>query len=155
MMTLTDLFDVMWDITALHITARDHEGKFLHGWIYADGISERETTHMYHDRIDGKLILVDVKINMHGTVKKNGQTEIGWGVNDKLIHKVLITAPVRHLNVINYSSDELEVYADVELSRQKTEELIAIENEDDCEQMELDLTEEQHEGSNNQEHADA
>ena len=94
---------------------------------------------MYHDRIDGKLTLVDIKINMHGTVKKNGQTEIGWGVNDKLIHKALITAPVRHLNVINYSSDELEVYADVELSKQKVEELVTMENEDDCEQMELDL----------------
>ena len=82
-MTLRELFEVMWAITELHITARDPGSKYLHRWIYGPDAQQKETIHQYHERMEGKLTIVDGRINAHGESTRGG-SEIGWGVKEKL-----------------------------------------------------------------------
>lgn len=110
MMTLRDLFDVFWTVTEVSITARKDDGEFLHQWIYGENINE--TLHMYHDRMAGKLTLVDGKINAHGDPTRGG-SEIGWGVKTKLFPKDLLDAPITHMGVRSYQSGTNSVSVDV------------------------------------------
>lgn len=113
MMTLRDLFGVMWAITEVRITAREPEEKrYLHKWIYGPNV--HESTHMYYDRMHGKLSIIDGKINAHGDPVRGG-SETGWGVKTELFPKALIDAPIMHLGVINWKSGEYRVDADVEM----------------------------------------
>ena len=97
MITLRDLFKTTWDITELDIFAREPETMaFVHHWIYGEDI--KETTHMYYDRIDGRLSIINGKINDHGELK-HGSSEIGWGVKEKLFPDEIIDAPVTHLRM--------------------------------------------------------
>ena len=109
-MTLRELFEVMWSITELRVTARDPDGTFIHEWIYGPNVYE--TSHMYNDRIEGKLTIVKEKINAHGDPTRGG-SEMGWGVKEKLIPKELLDAPMTHLGVINHRAGEYSVGADV------------------------------------------
>lgn len=112
-MTLRDLFEVMWAITEVRITAREpEEHKYIHKWIYGPHV--HESTHMYYDRMHGKLSIIDCKINAHGDVVRGG-AEMGWGVKANLFPKELIDAPITHLGVINWKSGEYRVEADIEM----------------------------------------
>lgn len=95
MITLRDLFAVTWDITELDITAREPETMtYVHRWLYVEDIYE--TIYMYHARKAGKLSIINDKINHHGEPTRGG-SEIGWGVNEKLLPADIIDAPVTHL----------------------------------------------------------
>ena len=95
MITLRDLFEVTWDITKLDITAREPETTtYVHRWLYGEGITE--TIHMYHERKAGRLSIIEGRINHHGEPTRSG-SEIGWGVNEKLLPAEIIDAPVTHL----------------------------------------------------------
>lgn len=111
MITLRDLTNVMYTITHIDITARGPDGKYLHRWMYGPDI--KETRHMYHDRLDGKLTIVDCKLNAHGDSGRGG-SEIGWGVKTKLIPGVLLDAPIIVLHVLpTFSSKDTDVRVDV------------------------------------------
>lgn len=115
MMTLRDLFGVLWTITEIEITARDPNTHYLHSWAYGPEVLTKESRHQYFDRMEGKLTAVEVKINAHGDETRGG-SEIGWGVKEKLFPKELIDAPVTHLGVMNHHSGEHKIWADVEMS---------------------------------------
>ena len=95
MIILRDLFEVVWDITELKVTAYSPEPKLLHEWIFGENIYE--TIHMWHDRKKGLLTIVDEKINSHGEPGRGGGPEIGWGVKEKLFPKELLDSKVTHL----------------------------------------------------------
>ena len=122
MMTLTDLFDVMWDITMVNITARDADMKFLHEWIYGDEI--HTSVHMDYEQEQGRLTIENVKINSHGDRKKNGTSEIGYSVKADLIPELLRNAPITHLMVMHFGMERCEAVADVELSALEVEVLL-------------------------------
>ena len=95
MITLRDLFEVTWDITELDITAREPETMtYVHRWLYVEDIYE--TIYMYHARKAGRLSIINDKINHHGEPTRGG-SEIGWGVNEKLLPAEIIDAPATHL----------------------------------------------------------
>lgn len=127
MIALNELSRVIWNITRLDITARDNEGKFLHRWIYGEQITE--TIHMYHERIAGRLTIVEGKINGQGDMTRGG-AEIGWGLKTDLIPKQLLTAPVTKLTPVNYKSGRLELMMDVEMHPLTVMGLIPEEDED-------------------------
>lgn len=114
MMTLRDLFEVMWSITELHINAYD-DNRLVHKWIYGPEALQKETIHQYHERMDGMLTIVEEKINAHGDPTRGG-AEIGWGVKEKLFPTALIDAPITHLGVMNHHSGENRVDVSIELS---------------------------------------
>lgn len=114
MMTLRDLFGVLWTITEIEITARASDSHYLHRWIYGPEALQKETRHQFYDRQEGKLTIVETKINAHGDETRGG-AEMGWGVKEKLFPAALIDAPVTHLGVMNIRSGEHRIYADVEL----------------------------------------
>ena len=126
MITLRDIFAVTWDITELQITAREPESlRFIHQWIYGEGI--RETTHMYYDRLDGKLTLVSKRINHHGEATRGG-AEIGWGVNEKLFPAAILDAPVTHMLMSARSQSRgTECSVDIEMHRLTAETIITRE----------------------------
>lgn len=114
MMTLRDLFGVMWTITEVEITARAPDLHFLHKWVYGPEALQKETSHMFYDRLEGKLTIVETKINAHGDPTRNG-SETGWGVKEKIFPAALIDAPVTHLGVMGVRAGKYRVYADIEL----------------------------------------
>lgn len=109
-MTLRELFNVFWTIVEVKITARKDDGEFLHEWIYGDNISE--SIHMYHQRMDGNLTIVDRKINAHGDPARGG-AEIGWGVKEKLFPKDLLDAPITHMGAASSAHGTSKVSVDV------------------------------------------
>lgn len=114
MMTLRDLFEVYWTITEVDLTVRDASGKFLHRWIFEEGVKSRETIHMYHDRTEGKLTLVDEKVNHHGEPSRNG-SEMGWGVREDVFAKAMLDAPIRHMGTWSAMSGRTHLNVDVEM----------------------------------------
>lgn len=115
MITLRDLFKVFWTITEVDVTAREPDtGKFIHKWIYSEGITERETIFQYHERMDGKLTLVDVKVNAHGDPARGG-AEIGWGVKEKLFPNAMLDAQITHMGVLSTYAGTSSVSVDIEL----------------------------------------
>ena len=130
MITLRDIFAVTWDITELWITAREPESmQFIHQWAYGDGI--RETTHMYYDRMDGKLTMVNNRINHHGEATRGG-AEMGWGVNEKLFPPAILDAPVTHMLMRDRSQGRgTTCSVDVEMHRLTAETIITKETDDE------------------------
>lgn len=114
MMTIRELARAFWTITELHITVRDPSSKFLHRWIYEPGITDRETIHQYHERMEGKLTLVDKQINAHGQPGRKGP-EMGWGLNTNLFPNAILDAPITHMGVMNAHHEGDRVYLDVEM----------------------------------------
>lgn len=98
MVTLRELFSLTYNIAELDITAREPDTRYIHRWIYGEYIDE--SVHMFHDRRAGKLTIIKKKIQFHGKPAKGGYPETGWGVNEKLIHKELIDAPITHLSML-------------------------------------------------------
>lgn len=97
MITLRDLFEVTWTIAELDVTAREPEGMtFIHRWLYGEGITE--TIHMYHERAEGRLSIIEGRINHHGEATRGG-SEIGWGVKEKVLPAEILDAPVTHLSM--------------------------------------------------------
>lgn len=132
MITLRELFKVTWDITELTITARAPNMRFLHERWYAPDAERRETTHQMYDRLDGKLTVRNIKINAHGDNARNGP-EMGWGVKEELLPKLLIDAPVTHLRMTSAFASTgggVHVRVDVELKELQAQVLIQEEIDD-------------------------
>lgn len=110
-MTLREVFEVYWDITEIHITARDHDLRLEHQWIYGPDV--HESIHMWHDRKDGKLTIVDAKINAHGDSTRGG-SEMGWGVKEKLFPDQILDARITHFVPSTRSKGD-DLYVDIEL----------------------------------------
>lgn len=128
-MTLRDLFEVYWTITDVHLTVRDADGKFLHRWIFAEGITDRETVHQRRDRMEGKLTLVDEKVNHHGEPTRGG-SEMGWGVRERIFAKSMLDAPIRHMGVMSSLIERTSLDVDVEMQPLTCMTLIPKEEED-------------------------
>lgn len=98
--TLDEIFEVTWDITELHITARDAKGLFLHEWLYARG--REMSMYQRYDIEAGKLTYIDRRINHHGEATRSG-SEMAWGVDKKKIHKELREAPIKVMSMYTMS----------------------------------------------------
>ena len=99
MVILGDLLDIIWDVTELDIRAYDN-GRLQHEWIIGENVEE--TYHQWHSRKKGELSIIDRKINRHGDIiRKNGLSEMGWGVNKANIPPVMLAAEVTHMLLSN------------------------------------------------------
>ena len=116
MITLRELFRVTWDITVLQIVAREPDSmEFIHEWIYGEDI--HESIHMYHDRMEGKLSIIEGRINHHGEPIRGG-AETGWGVKEKLFPAEILDAPVTHLSMSSRSRGQgTSCRVDIEMHR--------------------------------------
>lgn len=120
MITLRELFQVTWDITLVKIWAYTPDGeklkdgmRLIHKWIYGDDI--QESVHQRYDREDGKLSIIEGRINHHGEPTRGG-AEIGWGVKEKIFPKGLIDAQITHLSMHSrYKGNGCEVFVYIEL----------------------------------------
>lgn len=111
-MTLREVFDVYWDITEIHITGRyPPHLEYGHEWIYGPDV--HESVHQWHDRKDGKLTIVDTKINAHGDQTRGG-SEMGWGVKEKLFPDQILDAKITHFTPSTRSGGDT-LYVDIEL----------------------------------------
>lgn len=99
MVKLGDLLGIIWTVTELHVSAYD-DYRLQHEWIFGENV--KETTHMWHQREQGWLSIIDKKINLHGDIiRKNGLWETGWGVNKKNIPQEILDAEVWHMNLFD------------------------------------------------------
>lgn len=126
MITLREIFKVFWTITRAEITVRQPDLRFVHKWIYGENINE--SSHMYYDRISGRLSIIDRKINHHGDDGRGG-CETGWGVKEKMFPKDILDAPITHMSVINHHSGEHTLYVDIEMHELTAMSLIQEETE--------------------------
>lgn len=126
MVTLRDMIDVYWKPTQINVTARDTDLKFLHEWMF--GLDINETMYMYHDRKEGKLDIVDVRVNHFGTTKRNGDFEMGWGIIEKNFPDLILDAPIQHFMPGHQRGpwDGDILYIDVEMSKETVEMLKAL-----------------------------
>ena len=93
---LSDLLDIIWDVTELNVLAYD-EYRLQHEWIFGNQVEE--TVHQWHRRRQGVLSIIDRKINHHNDPKKNGIGEMGWGVNKGPIPEAILQAKVTTMNL--------------------------------------------------------
>ena len=99
MVKLGDLLGIIWTVTELRVSAYD-DYRLQHEWIFGENVEE--TTHMWHQREQGWLSIIDKKINLHGDIiRKNGLWETGWGVNKKNIPQEILDAEVWHMNLFD------------------------------------------------------
>ena len=109
-MTLREIFEAFWTITEVDVTARDANGRFIHKWIYGPNI--HVSMFQRHEVEDGKLTIVDGKINAHGDPARGG-TETGWGVKEKLFPADMLDAPIRFMSVGCHHNGEHTLRVDV------------------------------------------
>lgn len=113
MVTLKELFDLMWDITCVNITARSENMNLLHNFIFSD--KYEPSIHEWHDIEAGKLSVVIGKINAHGDPTRGG-SETGWGYKEKSIPKEIMEARITHMVPMSrYNGEGSKLYLDVEL----------------------------------------
>ena len=93
---LSDLLDVLHDVTELQVLAYDNY-RLQHEWIFGEGIIE--TYHQWHRRKNGELSIIDRKINFHNDLKRKNPKvwEDGWGVNKKNIPEEILNTEVTHI----------------------------------------------------------
>lgn len=122
MVTLRDLIEVFWDITEIDVTARGAgSGKYLHEWKFGKDIDV--STHMRYAIEEGRLTVVDRKINAHGDPTRGG-VEMGWGVKPNTIPKEILDATITHMGVGMYNAgSEAHVHVDVEMQPMTVEAL--------------------------------
>ena len=111
-MTLREIFEAFWTITEVDVTARDANGRFIHKWIYGPNI--HVSMFKRHEVEDGKLTIVDCKINAHGDPARGG-IETGWGVKEKLFPKDMLDAPIRHMSAGCYRDGQHTLRVDLEM----------------------------------------
>lgn len=113
-MNLLDIAKVTPEIVRLNITAR-RNGRYVHRWIIGDG-ADNQPHHVRYDVSAGKVTLVDKNINYKGTVKKNGQPEMGVGLIETEIPDMLLNAEITHMFMRSMRAmSAYEVVVDVEL----------------------------------------
>lgn len=106
MITLRELFTVMWTITRVEVWARREDGQLLHRfWIGEDCDREHLPPGMISDWTHDKLTLAPRKINEHGELVR-GNIEMGWGFKKGTIPKEILDAEVTHLRVHNVGPHE-------------------------------------------------
>lgn len=129
MITLREFAEVYWTITELHVDARDSNGHLYHTWLWGDKIIP--SIHQQYDVEQGKLTINHVRINAHGEAKKNGITEIGWGLKTELISDLILDAPLTHLAIGTSANNGSTVWADIELDELKVMCLLSQEGAND------------------------
>ena len=121
-MTLRDLFDAMWSITEADITCRQNggEGLYIHRFLFR----EKEPTGcgLIYDIKADRVTCILGPINVYGRPTRGG-VETGWGYLEKSIPEELMTAPIRHMGVINSYRDGYSVSLDVDLQELTVETL--------------------------------
>ncbi len=122
MITLREIAEVFWTITEVRITARQPgTGRFLHEWVFGKDVLV--SVHMRYAMEDGKLTIVDKKINAHGDATRGG-SEIGWGLKTNLIQKELLDAPITRMTVSQWGGGRGHgISVDVELKELTVETL--------------------------------
>lgn len=111
--TIRNIADVTWTITRLDITARDEESRYLHRWIIGENAPHVGHGKLFWDIATGKVSDIKKKINVHNNQKKNGQPEIGWGIDDTSIPAELLDAEITKLGMRSRDGIEYEVTVDV------------------------------------------
>ncbi|WP_432616869.1 hypothetical protein [Butyricicoccus sp.] len=87
----------------------------MHRWIIGDG-ADNQPYHVRHDVVAGKVTLIDKNINYNGTLKKNGQPEMGWGLIEAEVPDMLLNAEITRMFMRSMRAMSAhEVVADVEL----------------------------------------
>ena len=118
-MTLRDLIEVWWSPVEVTIIARDENMRFLHEWIFGPKVNE--SLYQWHDRKAGKLDIVDVRVNHHGERKKNGDSEMGWGINEKVFPEAILDAPIRIMHPTTSGCFGDSVRLEVEMNKLQVE----------------------------------
>ena len=98
MVTVSDLLDIIWDVTELEVNAYDNY-RLQHRWIIGENIDESH--HQWYERKKGELSIIDRKINHHGDKTNRGCLwETGWGANKKNVPSQILAAEVTHMLLI-------------------------------------------------------
>lgn len=118
-MTLRDLIPVWWTPVKITIIARNEDRHFLHEWIFGPDV--HESMHQWHDRKDGKLDIIDTRVNFHGEPKKKGDSEMGWGINPKIFPDAILDAPIQVMVPTTSSSYGDSVRLEVEMNPMQVE----------------------------------
>lgn len=96
MILLRDLLDVMFDITEMEITARKPEGSRIHGFYFSESDFSQLPPGVRNDIRYGKTTFVPGRMNVNGRRKKDGSSEMAYGVEFKVIPKELLDGEVSH-----------------------------------------------------------
>lgn len=96
MILLRDLLEVMFDVTEMEITARKPEGLRIHGFYFSKS-DFSQLSQGTRDRIRyGETTFIPGRMNVNGRRKKDGSSEIAYGVEFKAIPKELLDGEVIH-----------------------------------------------------------
>lgn len=96
MILLRDLLEVMFDVTEMEITARKPEGSRIHGFYFSESDFSRLPPGI-RDRIRyGETTFIPGRMNVNGRRKKDGSSEMAYGVEFKVIPKELLDGEVSH-----------------------------------------------------------
>lgn len=112
-MTIRDIAEVTWTITRLDVTARDENLHYLHRWFIGENAPYVGHGSLFWDIAKGKVSDIEKKINVHNNRKKNGQPEMGWGLDDAAIPAELLDAEITRLGMRSRNGIEYEVAVDV------------------------------------------
>lgn len=114
-MTIRDIAKVTWTITRLDITARDENTCFLHRWIIGEE-APYVGQGLFWDIAEGKVSDIEKKINVHNNRKANGQSEMGWGLDNAALPAEMLDAEIESLGMRCWKGGiEYEVTIDVVL----------------------------------------
>lgn len=102
--------------------------KYIHRWIYGEDI--HESSHMFNDRMSGKLSIIEQKINHHGDDARGGP-EMGWGVKEKIFPKDILDAPITHMSAVNAYEGGHTIYVDIEMHEMTVAAILEQEEEDE------------------------
>lgn len=117
-MTLNDLIEVWWTIGEINVTARNYKGEYLKRFVFGENILA--SRHMEHDIDEGRLRLVDRKINFHGESKKNGPV-MEWGVDERRIPPDIRDAEIMHMDAYKTSGNWTHLSVDVYMAPLRVE----------------------------------
>ena len=109
MVTLRDILPLVWDVVELDLCVRKESfGRLVSKYKIGPGCNEDSCTYAEWDDVKkGKLMLIDIKINEHGSKKKNGLPEMGWGVNLSRIPDNLLDMEVDKMDLSRYREGEV------------------------------------------------
>lgn len=96
MILLRDLLDVMFDVTEMEITARKPEGSRIHGFYFSESDFLQLPPGIRNRIRYGETTFIPGRMNVNGRRKKDGSSEMAYGVEFKVIPKELLEGEVSH-----------------------------------------------------------
>lgn len=96
MILLRDLLEVMFDVTEMEVTARKPEGSRIHGFYFSESDISRLPPGVKNNIRYEKTTFIPGRMNVNGRRKKDGSSEMAYGVEFKVIPKELLDGEVSH-----------------------------------------------------------